>query len=251
MNSMDRIQDYGDGRLSPEERAAMEKDPSLTAEADAFAEYRRVVSAVGQSEFVPLSRLEDKLATLARPARKPKWGWLMVPAAAAAAFAVTLFVVRPPSGPAVVAAADPMELERGAPVAEMEKPEFSLARGMVKQTAGFEVPNLDLRAKGGTLASVRIGKNWAAFDYTMDKERISLAVSSDDTPLRNNKGVVEMKGHKFMMGKGIGWKHGNLAYYLKGGSTLDLRKFMACTICCMCEGKVVLGTQQSVLVAMR
>jgi hypothetical protein len=191
-------QAYLDGSIEPGERREAERllreDPQAQRELDGLKSF---VSAVRQAG---LSEAPQAGGRRGRAALKVGAGLLATAAVLILAFFLTL---------------DPMRLNR-APTREtfaIESP--TEAASWVVEKTGMPAPELPLGE--ARLIGARYGRGWACYDYQLEGNDYFLYMSRDATPLQKAERVVERDGMRYYLGQGVGWEHGELAFYLRGG----------------------------------
>ncbi|MCW5944142.1 MAG: hypothetical protein KIS66_18090 [Fimbriimonadaceae bacterium] len=209
MNQMD-WQAYLDGSLPADLRVEADRllreDPSARRELEGLrgfiASTRRAVVA----EPVPTANLRRALRKASHPCWVPAVRWSFAGALAVAAIA------------AVWSAAlfDPIRLDRTPVEATFATMSPVAASQWVGQQARIPAPVLRLPC-GARFDQARHGREWAALAFRHEGEAFELLMSRCSKPFDGAK-VMTRDGREFYVGKGIGWKQGRVAYYLRGGS---------------------------------
>ena len=223
------LQAYLDGSLPEAERAAIEAqlktDGALAAELDGLRALKGAIRESVLADAAPLDRLASKLSIVAKP-RIPRWLTIAAPAtlaAAAAAAALLLFAGQN----------DPMRLDRTPQVAAESVSDAKAASKWLTGEVGFAVPAIQLPA--APLIQASYGEGWARYGYRSTNASLSLTMSRDASPLATGVVFTDEDGHHMRIGKGVGWSHKGIAYYLTGGDE-SLRKHLACEACKQCGG---------------
>jgi hypothetical protein len=209
-------QAYLDGTLGKEELAiaeqALKTDPCARRELDALKKFILLVGNSARSEMVPTRRFEFLIPRPAPNHVFRKFLFALVPVAVFA-------------GAWYQTSRDTARLDQ-TPVTEivhMRDPQQASTWATEQLGTGVPVVTLKGRAR---MCLARRGNGWAAFDYHVGRDRYSLIVSPDPTPLLG-KPRIRIASNQFVTSRGVGWEQKGLAFYLTGPSP-EMRISLAC-----------------------
>lgn len=209
MSPMD-WQAYLDGTLDPETRAEAErrllKDPTARRELEGLRAFVVATRGAMVAEPVPIGNLRRALRKASQPPWLPATRW----AFAGVAITVALAAIW------TQAMMDPIRLDRTPVEGTFATMSPVAASQWVGQQARIPAPVLRLPC-GARFDEARYGREWAALAFEHDGVMFELLMSRCAKPFDGAR-VLTRDGREFYVGKGIGWKQGRFAYYLRGGS---------------------------------
>lgn len=218
-------QSYLDGSMADAEKRTLEHElgthPALRDDLDGFQSFVSSMREAHESERIPEGRLESILTSVVAP--KPKSRPMLTVWGPRFAIAATLaFVLYMGS---LTALRDPV-----APVSSPEREmqmisQPALAANYVRERTGYRAAPISLGKVSGRLVCTRIGNEWACYEYEINGKKVTLVMTTADrfdkgTPCINCNGVQTYRGTT-----GIGWRYGDIAYYLRGADMDSLRSY--------------------------
>lgn len=204
-------QAYLDGGLSPDERAGadslLKSEEWARRELDGLNTLRAALKQASLHQTPDSGRAERVLSGLSRSApSRARWVF---------GFAVTVLVIIGAFLGWRAYTFDPFRLDLTAAreIVPMSSPQ--VAAQWVRTRTSFPAPTLPLGGRARIVGS-RYGDGWACYDYEIDGVTYYLYMSPRDSFTGDILRSVD--GARLYVAKGIGWRAGDLSFYLRGGS---------------------------------
>ncbi|HJP83922.1 MAG TPA: hypothetical protein VJ835_10500 [Fimbriimonadaceae bacterium] len=184
-------QAFRDGSLPEQEmalaREELRTNPEATRSLESLDQFIEAVRQEALREEVPLSRLESLIPSTKPETRRLSWYWL--PAGAAVAAALALFLVNFPS-----------ETSKGA----LETNDPVVATNWVKEQQSFDLPTMDL---GSDVPIVRVheGGDICCFDYQVKGKTYHLNVGKNPSIQMIGDRKMLPNGREVYVGRGVRW----------------------------------------------
>ena len=224
------IQRYVDGDLSGAELRAFESElqtsEELQAEVAAFRTFKAALFDSRLDVAVPRERLEALIPKSKAPVVSPRSPWIRW------AFVPMLMVLM--VGGYLRFSYDPMNFAKGSPVSVRAGLTPAAAASWVAKETGIAAPALDC-GTSCCLVKGECGSDWAAYTYESDGKEYRLYMKQGTEAIDNAKLPGE-EVHDVIMksGKGIGWAHCGMSFYLTGGNAADRRRIAEMILVKLC-----------------
>jgi hypothetical protein len=202
---------YISGDMPEQDRAdvreRMKQDPRVRADYDGYLDYRNAIKQAAHAEPVPHERLEAMVGALShsRPRRL----------ALAPAFAVAATVILLSFFGFRVATHDPMKFATTPTRERIATANPQEAARWVHAKTNMPAPRIELSGLA-EFRGARYGEGWACYDYEVDGKHYFLYMRNSAPQLDEGE-PLRVETCEFFVGKGIGWRTDNLAFYLRGG----------------------------------
>lgn len=231
MNGRDElIQRYVDGDLSGAELRAFENElqasEELQVEVAAFRTFKAALFDSRLDVAVPRERLEALIPKSKAPVVSPRSPWIRW------AFVPMLMVLM--VGGYLRFSYDPMNFAKGSPVSVRAGLTPAAAASWVAKETGITAPALDC-GTSCCLVKGECGPDWAAYTYESEGKEYRLYMKQG-TEAIDNANLPGEQVHDVVMksGKGIGWAHCGMSFYLTGGNAVDRRRIAEMILLKLC-----------------